>query len=130
MPPALGDGSPLRQSAAFVVAGVAWAGLPLRARWELSKDEFQRAAAAAPAPTAVDEWVSFEVPDRIGSYRVVRAYRVGDAVIFYDAKGSFVDDAGFAYLPSGAFDELNTGWFEVPRFWALGDGWYTWTASW
>jgi hypothetical protein len=114
----------------LLVIGMAWARLPLRARWELAKADFERAARQAPPVTDADEWVAFDVPGRIGSYRVIQSYRVGDAVIFYDSKGSLFDDAGFAYLPSGPFDELSTGWLDAPQFWSLGDGWYTWTASW
>jgi hypothetical protein len=43
---------------------------------------------------------------------------------------SFLDDAGFAYLPSGPDRKLDNAGFESPEFRALGGGWYTWTASW
>lgn len=114
----------------LAIVAIVSSGLPLQTRWRLAADDFERAARAAPPPTDVDEWVSFDVPARIGSYRVLQAVRVGNGVIFYDAEGALFDDAGFAFLPSGPFAELNTGWFESPRFQPLGEGWYTWTASW
>lgn len=40
--------------------------------------------------------------------------------MFYEATGLPFDDAGFAHLPSGPFPELDTGWFEPPRFEHLG----------
>jgi hypothetical protein len=114
----------------LLVVGMAWRDLPLRVRWELAESDFARAVREAPPATGTNEWVAFDPPGQIGSYKVVRAFRVGDAVIFYESKGSLFDEAGFAYLPSGPFDELSTGWFEAPTFSSLGDGWYTWTASW
>lgn len=104
--------------------------LPLRARWAQSEDSFSRAAQSAPPSTTATEWQSFDVASRIGSYKVRKASRVGDGVIFYESTGSVSDNAGFAYLPSGPFNELNTGFFERPKFESLGSGWYRWTASW
>lgn len=105
--------------------------VPLRVRWTVSKPAFERVLHRAPPRTAdKQEWVDFAVPERIGTYRISQAYRVGDAVILYESNGALFDDAGFAHLPTGPFDELNTGWFEAPRFRPLGGHWYAWTASW
>ena len=104
--------------------------VPLRARFTASRGAFEALVDRAPPPTARADWVDFAVPERVGTYRINNAYRVGDAVIFYESTGAFIDDAGFAYLPNGPFDELDTGWFEGPQFRSLGHPWYAWTASW
>ena len=62
--------------------------------------------------------------------RVFFAYQVGENVILYEANGDFIDDAGFAYLPRGPDRRLSNANFEAPVFKRLGDGWYSWTASW
>lgn len=114
----------------LLVVALVLADVPLRARFSLSEAAFDRALELAPAETSLDEQEHFEVPDRIGSYRITDAYRQGDAVIFYERTGSLVDDAGFAYLPSGSFPELENGGFERPSFRHLQGDWYAWTASW
>lgn len=116
--------------AGALVLALIWTDAPLRVRWALSRGDFQDAVALAPPATDPEGWVTFEVPNRLGSYRIIDANRVGDGVIFYERTGAFSNDAGFAYLPSGPFEELETGWFESPQFRSLGDGWYAWTASW
>jgi hypothetical protein len=107
---------------------------PLHARWALSRGAFEDVVEAGPAssPDAVgaDRWQGIEAPDRIGLYRITSVSRVGEAVIFWEAHGAFIDDAGFAYLPDGPDPALEAGWFESPTFHHLGGPWYTWTASW
>lgn len=114
----------------LIVVSLLVAAVPLRARWELSDDAFAAIVSDAPPATEKTEWVGFDVPSRIGSFEITAAYRVGDAVILYEKNGYLSDDAGFAYLPSGPFPELNTGSFESPRFRHLSGPWYAWVASW
>ena len=116
----------------LLLVGLIATSVPLRVRWWQGRGDFERALASAPAAsTDRTEWTNFDVPESLGTYTIIDADRVGEAVIFAEATGSGVlDDAGFAYLPSGPFQELDTGWFESPRFVALGGGWYAWTASW
>jgi hypothetical protein len=114
---------------AVMAVGLVWADVPLRVRWLGSKSAFEEAVTMAPHPTERDAWVPFAVDDRLGSYTIDQAVRVGDGVLFFEATGSFLDHAGFAYLPSGPFDELQLP-LESPEFRSLGGGWYAWTASW
>ena len=114
---------------------LALAGLdaPLRARWALSRGAFEHVVETGPpsSPDAGrDGWQGIEAPDRIGLYRITSASRFGEAVLFWEAHGAFVDDAGFAYLPDGPDPALESGWFESPQFRHLGGPWYAWTASW
>jgi hypothetical protein len=74
--------------------------------------------------------VSFGVADRLGLVPITEAYRQGEVVIFYDAHGAFLNDAGFAHLFDGPFPELESGLFEDPSYRHLGGPWYVWTASW
>lgn len=105
--------------------------VPLRVRWAMSESDFESWADRAPPESEVSEIVRFDVPSRIGLYRIRQAYRQGEAVIFYEARGSgIVDDAGFAYLPHGPFPQLVSGSFESPTFRHLSGPWYAWTASW
>jgi hypothetical protein len=115
---------------AMLVYGAIVVNIPLRVRWSMSRTAFERATHRAPGVVAKTEWVGFDVPERIGSYRILSAARVGDGIIFHEATGDLFDDAGFAYLPSGAFPEMENGTFESPQFEPLGDNWYAWTASW
>ncbi len=103
---------------------------PLQARWLASRSSFEAVVNHAPPASSSTDWIEFEAEDRIGLYRVRSASRVRDGVIFYEANGALFDDAGFAYLPTGPFPELDTGSFESPQFRSLGGGWYAWTASW
>ncbi|MFC4042205.1 hypothetical protein ACFO1B_27585 [Dactylosporangium siamense] len=105
-------------------------GAPLRMRWSAGRQAFAAVVAGHPIPPAGSEWTQFDVPERLGSYRVVVAYWVPGGAVFYEGHGNLFDDAGFAYLPAGPTAELNTGLFEGPRFRSLGGGWYQWTASW
>jgi hypothetical protein len=114
----------------LIVLALLVGSVPLRARWAASEGAFESWVDRAPQVGASDELVYFDVPDRIGLFRIRDAYRQGDAVIFYEATGSVLDDAGFAYLPSGPFPELESGSFEAPHFRHLGGDWYSWTASW
>jgi hypothetical protein len=104
---------------------------PLRARWALSQHAFEQAVSHVPSSPSRTEWEQL-TPDRgrVGWYDVTTIYRVGDAVIFYEQTGDLIDNAGFAYLPSGPFPELSNGSFESPRFVHLSGPWYAWTASW
>lgn len=114
-------------AAGALVVLAMFSGLPLRARWAIAKPDFERALAAAP-PANHGRWQAFDPPDRVGTYLIRRGARVGDAVIFYEQEGAFMNDAGFAYLPSGPRAVARA--FEGPHFRALGGDWYAWTSSW
>lgn len=103
---------------------------PLHVRWELSRGAFEAVVADLPEATESTKFDRVKVPERVGSYRIITAYRVPGGVIFYEENGAFFDDAGFAYLPGGPSRSLHNGSFESPAFSPLGDGWYRWTASW
>ena len=125
-----------RVAAWFLVAPVAglvalallWTNTPLKVRWAMSRDDFARVVAASPAVSG-DETQDIDVPKVIGAYRVLGAYRKGEAVIFMDPVGSMFDDAGFAYLPSGPTAAVKAG-FESPHFEHIEGPWYMWTSSW
>lgn len=104
--------------------------VPLRLRWLLSESAFENLVRDLPATDAPTQAVDLPVPQRLGLYELSHAYRQGNGVIFYESTGDFLDDAGFAYLPTGPFPELESGSFEAPRFHHLGNAWYSWTASW
>ncbi|MGK5741660.1 hypothetical protein [Micromonospora sp. URMC 103] len=104
---------------------------PLHLRWELSRGPFQAVVDDLPPPEGTTGGRSYvTVPERIGTYRITSARHVPGGVIFFEANGAFFDDAGFAYLPDGPTGGMADGSFETPRFAALGDGWYRFTASW
>lgn len=105
--------------------------VPVRARFLAAQGAFdEQVANLEPAGTYTDWEHLVDVPDRLGTFRITRTGQVGNAVIFYEQTGSFLDDAGFAYLPDGPTEELATPWFEAPSFRHLWGDWYTWTASW
>ena len=109
---------------ALALALLLVASVPLRVRWELSKSSF--AADVRAHPREGPGWH----PRRIGSYRITSVHVVPEGILFYDYVGALADDAGFAYLPGGPSTEMASGDFENPQWFALGDGWYGWTASW
>lgn len=112
----------------IVIAVILWADAPLRVRWALSRSAFENAATHV---ADGDSGLKQRVPvGRVGLYRVTYAYKVEAGIIFYEETGSFLDDAGFAFLPGGPTPELANGSFESPEFRSLGGGWYAWTASW
>lgn len=109
----------------LVVAGLLWANVPMRVGFAVSRPSFDRAAASR-GRTDQDTIDS----QRIGVYEITQVTRSGDAILFYEANGSFSDDAGFAYLPEGPTDELENTGFERPQWTHLGGHWYAWVASW
>jgi hypothetical protein len=109
-----------------VLAVVLSLGLPLRARWTMSEDAFNRAVAEIQQHP--ERAQSFS--GRIGYYDITIVRVVERGVLFYDSKGAFIDDAGFAFLPDGPYPELENGGFERPAFRHLGGPWYSWIASW
>lgn len=111
-----------------VVCLLAFTSAPLKARFSLAKGDFEDQVAAAPPETGVTEVAEFEVPDRIGSFDVDKAYRQGDAVVF-EVPGGFFSNVGFAYLPSGEFDELDSGDLDNVTFTHLTGPWYTFSTS-
>lgn len=112
---------------ALLLALLLAANLPLRARWQASKSSFQDAVVDIRADRASRaRWQQRNV----GTYAITNVRMVQGAVIFYEKTGSFLDDAGFAHLPDGPSAAIEDGTFENPRWHALGDDWYAWTASW
>lgn len=108
-------------TAAFAVSDSA-----LQMRFDLARPAFQDAVDSMPAD---DDYVLH--PGLVGTYAITSMERVPGGVILYDWAGnSFVDDAGFAYLPDGPTPELENGSFENPQWHDLGGGWWSWTASW
>ena len=101
--------------------------VPLRLRWEFSKPSFDDALEDVRSdPNGLTEWN----PRRIGTYKINIVRVVQQGIVFYDDVGALFDDAGFAYLPEGPSDDMANGNFENPQWFALGDHWYAWTASW
>ncbi len=135
-------------AAALATVALAATGAPLEARWALARGEFDDAVALAPpwsdgpAPTATDRGphdpISFDVPDRLGSYRVSRGSTVPAGVFFHTGGGGIgFSDGGFAHLPDGPpgglgplppSPDLGIAWFETITFRPLGHGWYAWSA--
>jgi hypothetical protein len=113
----------------LIAFGLAAVDAPLTARWLISRPSFEEVVEATP-PATGDAWQQVGGPQRLGLYDVRLVFRVRDAVVFYETSGGFLDDSGFACLPSGPFPELEDSSFEGPQFEHLGGCWYTWTASW
>ena len=127
------------QARSFAVAPIAGllvvillvADVPLRARFELSRSDFDAAVATvAEAGRGDDEWHGVDAPESIGTFAIRSAHRTGDSIIFFEETGSFLYSAGFAYLPDGPSRELGTSWFEAPSFRNLGGDWYAFVAAW
>ena len=128
-------GHPVGSPWGFAVAPVAGvlvlvlliAAVPLRIRFAMSRGDFDRAVAT------ID---TAEEPDssntrQIGSYEISNVVSLeGGGILFYEAHGNFLDDAGFAYLPDGPASAPGNGSFENPQFTHLTGPWYTFTASW
>lgn len=116
----------------IVLAGLLVGDVALRARWATSRDDFARLAAAAPPATEPGATVAFEVPARVGTYRVEGAERVGEAVVFHLTDGGdepFLLDAGFVLAPDGPEDVIEACCEEL-RVEDLGGGWYAYTLHW
>lgn len=113
-----------------IVVALLCPGLPLEARWAVSRDAFEAVVDDLPQAPAGTEWTRLTVPHTLGGYHITAAYRVRGDAIFYEANGSFFNDAGFAYLPDGPNSSVKNGSFESPTFRHLGGAWYSWTASW
>lgn len=112
---------------ALVLGLMLSANLPLRFRWEISKGAFDDAARDVQSDP--DAWSGWN-PRRVGTYKINVVRVVPEGILFYDNVGALFDDAGFAYLPNGPSDDMANGSFENPQWFALGDHWYAWTASW
>lgn len=104
--------------------------VPLQARFEFDRSEFDAIVEDLDPAGAFEEWSRFDVPGNVGTYQITVGYQVGSNVILYERNGALFDDAGFAYLPDGPDPRLGNGSFESPSFRSLGGDWYAWTASW
>lgn len=116
----------LAPACGVLALGLVIADVPLKARWAISRADFEEVVDEA---LADDDHRSVE-HRRLGLYIITLVYRQRDAVIFYELTGALSHDAGFAYLPDGPFPELEDGSFERPQFRHLSGPWYAWTASW
>jgi hypothetical protein len=113
-----------------VTVGLIVTHVPLRVRFELGRDEFDRITEGLEPRGSFDEWEPLDVPDEVGTYEIDFAFQVGANVILYESHGWYFNDAGFAYLPDGVDPRLASDSFEAPRYISLGGGWYAWRASW
>ncbi len=98
---------------------------PLRVRFALAEDAFTRALdAAVTDPQAADT-----LAGDIGSYPVsaVAVYR--DRVYFTVAGGGFLDESGFAHLPSGP-PAVDDPIGESVTVTALTGDWYVFSSTW
>ncbi len=129
---AVGDRRAFAIAPALVLlfVGVVAVDVPLKIRWSMSRESFERVVADGPGATDDDRWRVLEGPRSLGSYDVSSIDQFRDAVFFFESSGGFMDDTGFACLPSGPFPELENGNFENPQFDHLGGCWYTFTAGW
>jgi len=144
--PGLNSAVPLLVVASIGVALVVLTvtGLPVRARFEFARSDFDAyaagvlaAAEGSPAvgePNLTQDDPGFdlarpETPPSLGGIEVRSAMVVPEGLIIFDEVGALFDDAGYAYLPSGQFP-AGDGSFESPQFRSLGGGWYSFVSSW
>lgn len=111
----------------LLVLGLLMANVPLKARWQVGKHDFEQALQGAERAPA--KWEG-RIDRRVGTYRITHVGVVEHGVLFYEHTGALSDDAGFAYLPNGPSPDMSNGNFENPQWVALGDHWYSWVASW
>jgi len=112
---------------AVLITALLIARVPLRVRWEIGRSEFEQALASVQHDP--EKWTGWS--DRgVGTYTITHVQVVERGVIFYERTGALISNAGFAYLPQGPSADMATGAFENPQWVALGDHWYSWTASW
>lgn len=100
------------------------AGVPLDARWSLSRSAFEDVVGDA---LEDDDYRSTD-ERRIGLYTVNDVDRHGEVVVFHVPAGGFIDPAGFAYLPEGPLPEIGEVGLNQPRFRHIGGPWYTFAA--
>jgi energy-coupling factor transporter transmembrane protein EcfT len=102
---------------------------PLQARFDLGRSSFDATVRSLPA----DQFEGGSLGE-VGTYRIKRWSRSGDAVLLYASRGTgLVDNAGFAFSPNGVPEALRNPddpGFEVMGWQDLGGGWYAWQASW
>jgi hypothetical protein len=91
----------------------------------------QVVAQLPPPPTDPNAFALIDVPDKIGSCRILEADGVNGGYIFYGNNIHLdFDDHGWGYFPAGPTADLGNGNWEGPRFTHIEGTWYTWTASW
>jgi hypothetical protein len=101
------------------------ADVPLRLRWAVSEGAFDSVVEAA-VPTGAPKDGPFEVPARLGAYRIIGAERVGAAVLIEtEGDAGFFASSGFAHVPDG-LASLPERIVAVASFEPLGDDWYAW----
>lgn len=116
----------------FVVpvgAVVAWSLLafdvPLRARWAVSRADFNQAVALVQRDPARAE----ELEGQIGWYSINSIQVVDGGVLFDEWTGGFFDDSGFAYLPDGPDGGVERAWLDSVVLLHLSGPWYAWVRS-
>lgn len=111
---------------ALLVYALVVTSAPLHARWLFSRGAFDDQAARVRTATPAGMRRLVPVPARLGLYRVTEAQLVPGGVLFYEATGNLVGDAGFAHLPDGPARTLEFGPLYAPTFEHLGGPWYAW----
>ena len=122
-------GSPLAWLAApavgLVVVVLVVAGIPLQARWAISRPAFdavveQRLEGGGRVPGH---------PGRLGLYEIGRVDDVGGALLFFEGDDGALGASGFAHLPDGPRPDLFVGSAGPLRFEPLGGPWHSWTEA-
>jgi hypothetical protein len=122
-------GSPLAWPAApavgFVVLVLVVAGIPLQARWTISRPAFD---AVVEQHLRGGERVP-ERPGRLGLYEIARADDVDGALLFFEGEDGALGASGFAHLPDGPRPDRLVGSAGPLRFEPRGGPWYSWTTA-
>lgn len=105
--------------------GLNAAEVPLRVRFALAENDFDRVAAAV----AADPRAAGAAGSRIGSYAVTSIDVHSGRVYFTVAGSGFLGQGGFAYLPSGP-PGLSDPVGESVTVTALTGPWYVFSSSW
>ncbi|WP_214317945.1 hypothetical protein [Nonomuraea sediminis] len=98
------------------MAGLVYAGAPVRARFELSRPALERFAASKPAGEDA-RWV--------GLFHVESVERIPGGVRFLVVGSGFLDHHGFVFSPERAPEDDGEGF----RYAHLSGPWYTWQES-
>jgi len=97
-----------------------------RVRFQLTESSFEQRRNEVLSATAESGWVTVEVEEWIGSYRIPSAYRYESAVFFEDQTSGFFSEAGFAHLPAGPLPSHAWENCNEPSLVHLTDDWFLW----
>ncbi|MEM8904868.1 MAG: hypothetical protein AAGA17_03025 [Actinomycetota bacterium] len=103
---------------------IAASGLPVRARFEVDRAEFESYRRTNIGTELPQDWVQLPDPGRIGTFEIDSVIRAGESIVLWTSTPHFGVRSGFAYAIDGPEELGGYGRLGDASLRSLGGGWY------